>query len=549
MATDDDMSLLFKEYPRVVSHLRSQVEKKRFGLVLGAGTSFDFKVPLWKDLVDYIADDPAVNGKSTILGEACKSPLPYKTELLFQRFRKLKMEKEKSPDSLSTENSTTAEWLKLCQKYIYRDAASNKEEALSGHPYFESLIPLIQNSHLTINFNFDDYLEQALSLRKRPSDKSNRGFEVVTDPWPQFRRSDSVIYHPHGYVPRGLMESPTDRFVFSEAAYSKQYVGSRGHDSSFMTAHFARNTCLLIGCSLEDELRNVLMRGAQMNPGNYHYYLHFTPPGHVCSPEDMSQIQETNFKVYNLITLFATSTMIQTLLQLINPEKITDLQLKDIAGLTNTPTKFTFYMTGSIGVGKSTTANLLRSLTVFDEWLERRLEILGQPWDTLTDVEKTEADEWIANQFKQKNDALRHVDKASICVVDRPPLDPLVFTPAGERAKKAQSLLNKICPSDVHEIVSGVVIVLLGIPEELSARVKATGREDYTADKLLRMQKTIESVYGKDEGVVVIDARFLTIPEVTKKVAQVIHRDDYVPANLMNMMRKYSECKDEPQAA
>jgi hypothetical protein len=335
------------------------------------------------------------------------------------------------------------------------------------------------------------------------------------------------------------MEGPVDRFVFSEAGYSKQYVGANGHDTSFLTAHFARNTCLLVGCSLENKLRTVLLRGAQMNPGNYHYYVHFMADGKVLGDEERLLIEDTNFKVYNLITLFLTAAEIELFMSLLNREAVPDKELRDSASICKAKLKYTYYMTGPLGVGKSTTANLLRSLAVLDEWLEPRLEILGRPWDSLTTDEEVEANEWIVDQFSKKNDSLRHEPAPVISVVDRPPLDPLAFTKEDERPAKARTLLSTICPSDAHELEPGVIILLTGIPAELSARVKATGRLEYTARKLEDMQDTMRKIYGGHPGVVTITTDFLSIAELTKRVAQIIHREKYEPADLMAMLKAH----------
>lgn len=404
----------------------------------------------------------------------------------------------------------------------------------------EALIPLVQESALTVNYNFDDCLERALVEKKRLQDKGNRGFEAVTDPWPQFRRTDCVIYHPHGYVPAGLMEKAVDRFVFSEASYSKQYVGARGHDTSFLLAHFARNTCLIIGCSLEAELRNVLMRGAEINPGNFHYFIHWIPEDEYLTTQERELISEANFKVYNLNTLFLTSIEIKLLLNLINHEAVLEPRIKDLSAQAEVSLKYTFYMTGSLGVGKSTATNQLRNLSVLDEWLEPRLEVLGKPWDTLTSEEKSTADNWIADQFAKKNDSLRREANAAISVVDRPPLDPLVFTPQDERADKAKFLADRICPNNAYGVESGVVILLLGDPKELSARVRATGRQDYTADKLTKMQKDMQELYQAMPGTVTIDTQFMGVSEITKRIAEVIHRDPYIPADLTEKLRSFA---------
>ena len=73
----------------------------------------------------------------------------------------------------------------------------------------------------------------------------------------------------------------------------------------------------------------------------------------------------------------------------------------------------------------------------------------------------------------------------------------------------------------------------------LSARVKATGRLEYTAQKLLDMQNTMLKLYSGKPGVVTIRTDFLSIPELTKRVAQIIHRDIYEPANLMAMLKAH----------
>jgi hypothetical protein len=532
---------LFKSYPRAVVHLRHQFKEKRFGLILGAGVGIDFRIPLWKDLVAKIANDPIVAGATVLNGHAKEKSLPYKTEMLFQHFRKKKL--ETLSDELSEiekQSSVNAKWSELCARHIYEHVEPNLELALGNHPYFNDILPLVQGSHLTITFNFDDLLERSLAFRKRPEDEKNRGYETVTDPWPQFRRSNSVVYHPHGIVPAHsrLMELPVDRFVFSEAAYSAQYVGSRGHDSSFLLSHFARNTCLLVGCALEHELKNVLMRGAQINPGNYHYYIDFIgSESERPSDEEQQLIAETNFNVYNLITLFLTREQIKALFILVDTQKIQDDAMRDFAAQAEVGLKYNYYLTGAIGVGKSTTASLLRSLYVLDEWLEVRPVILAKPWDKLSDDERKQADEWIANQFLQKNNTLRHL-VSGISIIDRPPLDPLAFTAEEDRPSKAQSLLNTICPNGKWEIEPGVVILLTGDTEILAARVRATGREDYSVEKLDRMQRDQQKIYNGD-GVHVIDTRNLSVLDVTKQVATIIHRSEYIPFQLHATLRSF----------
>jgi broad-specificity NMP kinase len=537
---------LLKAYPKAVVHLRRQFKEKRFGLVLGAGVSRGFDVPLWKDLVEYIAADGRVNGKDFLMGEVAHKSLPYQTEVLYQHYRENTLPTlDGGLSDLVKQSLVKAQWMEICATHIYAKADADLSNSLKKHPYFEALLPLVQSSHLTVTFNFDDFLEGSLALNKREKDAENRGYEIVTDPWPQFRRSDSVIYHPHGVVPAQsrLMELPVDRFVFSEAGYSAQYVGARGHDSSFMLSHLARNTGLLLGCALEDELRNVLMRNAQLNPGNYHYYIHFMPD-ESCGPTDAQRtlISDTNFNVYNLITLFLTAPKIRALLELLNVDKVNVAALKDLAAQGDVTLKYNYYLTGAIGVGKSTTASLLRSLNVLDEWLEVRPPVLAKPWDQLSDAERIESDKWIVEQFAKKNNTLRHLEPC-ISIVDRPPLDPLAFTVEKDRSAKATSLLDVICPKGKWGIEPGVIILLKGDPEVLSARVAETGRDNYSVEKLEKMQNTMADIY-RDESIYKINTKHLSVLEVTKQVAKIIHQDEYKPFDLTTALHKFQEVHD-----
>ena len=531
---------LLSEYPRAIAHLRWQVQKRRFGLVVGSGVSIDLGVPGWEELVRLIACDKKVDGLQEISGENVRATLPYKTEMLYQRFREKHSAMNSTLNNLERENTIGAEWRKLCQKYLYPTSAPDPVGAINSHPYLKSLTRLVQRSLLTINFNFDDFLEIALERNKMSDDRATRGFEAVTDPWPQFRRTDSVVYHPHGYIPREPLETLADRFVFSEASYSQQYVGARGQDGSFLVAHFARNTCLLVGCSLEDELRHVLMRGAEFNPGNYHYYVKFE--GNSPLTDDQKKlVWETNFKVYNLITLFLTSQEIEHLLQLINDDEVSNDHLKRLALNSGTELKYTYYMTGALGVGKSTTTERLRNLHVMDEWQDAKPAILGKAWDTLSPRERERADAWIVAQFVKKNQLLRELDGAVVSVVDRPPLDPIAFTPHQSRRRKAKTLKAAMCPDAGDTVERGVVILLVGQARELSARVRARGRADYNVKRLEKMQRDLSRIYDsrRVEGVRVVDTTFMNITDVTKRVAEIIHRETYTPADLTQVLNSH----------
>jgi hypothetical protein len=330
------------------------------------------------------------------------------------------------------------------------------------------------------------------------------------------------------------METPSDRLVFSEASFAEQMMGIFAGDQAGLLNHLSRNTCLLIGLSLEDEtLRSVLAQSARSNPGNYHYYVRFLEDNESLDDDKQHAIRLANFKVYNLITMFLKAPEIGALVELINDKFCCEDTFKGFAQVNGIDICFRFYLTGPLGVGKSTTVNHFRSLTIVDEWLEQRPNLLAKHWKKLTDEEKKTADRWIIRQFRLKNDVLRG-DKTGLFMLDRGPLDPLSFTPEEKWRQKASRLLRGLCPSKTGwEVQSGHVILLRGDHEELALRMLLTAREDYSAKELKENEEKLAKAYGS-AGVTEVDTRGLTASEVARRVAEIVHLEEYSRA---------SECK------
>jgi broad-specificity NMP kinase len=532
---------LLKEYPRAIVHMRSQFKLERFTLLFGAGLNVPFGLPNWRVLITAIANDPEVDGTEILARFPDTGSEPYKTELLLQHFRNRRAAGTIPGEvgSPEFESRALAAWYAVCAKHLYAKMPQDFATALKGHAYLPKYLPLIRGSAITVTYNFDDFIERALFETKARND-STLGYETVTNPWTQFRRPYGVIYHPHGVLPQELMEFPQDRLVFSQSAYARLFLGALAGDFTFLLNLLSKHTCLIVGHSLGDEdLRNVLVQSAQMNPGNPHYYVQYVEPAaDPLSAADKSAIRRANVQVYNLITLFLNADQIGSLADLVHDQEIKDDEFEDLVQLANVRSSYCFYLTGAIGVGKSTTANQLRNLTVLDEWAEPRLSLLAKPWDTLEADEKVRCDEWILRQFRLKNNKLRHM-KDGIAVVDRPPMDPLAFTPVAERPAKATALLQAVCPGQKWQCVDGVVIFLRGDSKELAARALATGRPEYSERKLQKMDDDLNSIY-QGEGVMVVDTRGRSIAEVTKRVSEIIHCDRYGPCPLHTTLMKTS---------
>ncbi len=530
---------LLNDYPRAIIHMRMQFEAKRFCLMFGSGLNKWFKLPNWPELVRKIAADPKVKG-SSILNRLSKSAsLPYKTEILFQHFRDLHASQldPAHKNSRDFESNIHAEWLKICAKNLYGNASRDFKVKLARHPYLLKYIPIIQNTQMTITYNFDDYIERSLAERRASGD-TTKGYETITDPWTQFRRESGVVYHPHGVLAKELMETPVDKFVFSESSFTKKFLGALSGDLTALLNHLSKHTCLMIGLSLEDEmLRNLLVLSAQSNHGNYHYCVKFVAKNLDAAKREA--IRQANFRVYNLITLFLNDDEIAALGELINPSVFDDDQFVDRAQVIQKPLIYRFYITGALGAGKSTAIGKFRNLGTVDEWLEKRPGKLKRYWRKLSRKQRSDTDRWLRRQFTLKNDNLRS-KRWGIFVIDRPPLDPLAFTQSIGRSAKAKKLYKAVCWDGSFEIAKGTVILLQDDPKELELRARLTDRSEYTADVLSAMQRDLEKIY-RGRGLVIVETRGRTMQETARKIAEIIHLENYQEFDFTRRLVAYKE--------
>lgn len=542
VALNDLHASLLKLYSRSIVHMRKQLIFKRFGLMFGTGLSQAFGIPSWGKLIELLASDPDVQGQGVLTIVPPRAGLPYRTEMLYEHYKLRQYDKipHNHHHTRQVDYRISADWREIVRKHLYAGVTCDQATLLDTHPYLKTYLPLIQRTHMTVTYNFDDFIEK--SLREARTTETSRGFELVTNPWTQFRRKDAIIYHPNGAIPQSALETPSDRFVFSEASYAEQMMGIFAGDQAGLLNHLSKHTCLLIGLSLEDEtLRSVLMQSARSCPGNFHYYVHYLKDGETLDHKEQQAIKLANFKVYNLITLFLHDDEIQALGELVDVDQCTKNQFCDFAAVHNVLVRFRFYITGALGVGKSTTINNFRNLVVLDEWLEERPAILAKSWDQLTAEEEIEVDQWINNQFERKNESLRN-EREGVFMMDRGPLDPLSFTPDDEWSAKAGRLLATLCPDAAPwQVEDGRVVLLQGDGAELSLRMLATMRKDYTADKLDAMEEQLGKAYG-DEGVVRFDTRGLTPSDVTRRVAEIVHLEEYVP--VCNLHRRLEEVRN-----
>ena len=421
---------------------------------------------------------------------------------------------------------------------LYSDVPEEPKELLKRDVYLSKFLPVIRQTRLTINYNFDDSVERMLAATRSPDErKRTRGYSTVWDPDIQMYPRDGVIYHPNGYLPYDLRERPSEHLVFLEDTFADQLIDSmHGHYAS-LAYHFAQSTRLLLGLSLEDAtLRHLLRQLAHIYPGHFHYHVSFVSDGAKRDDVFEKAVADANFATYNLITLFLTASEISALGDLLSLE---DDEFRAFAEENGSSTKFRFLVTGCVSVGKSTTVSQFRSLKTLDEWLDQRAPGMEKDPAKLTPDEVLEIDRFVAKQIGLKNLNLLNSGDG-VLIVDRAPLDAFAFTNLDKWMEKAGRLREGVSPRRAERaLCSAHIIFLVGDPAVMA--VRSLGRhKEMDVEHLRRQQTLLETVYQGRDGVSVVYTVDKTVAQVTKEVASIIHRKlPYTEAALDEWLRKY----------
>lgn len=520
------MGTFLSQNIRQIVHLRKRLHRDRMlGLCLGAGVSADFKFPSWPDLIRRIAGHAEIQGLGLL---NVSESLTSQSQFLFEKYTQgLRKSDSATVDDILESRRAKTGWLQIVHESLYR-AAVIDDSKLREHPYLWDLIPLVKESAMTVNYNFDDTVERMLYAYYaddiRRSD--DRGFEVVWQPSTQFRRQKGVIYHPNGFLPLSTSDGLSDQIVFMEEEFADQLIDVGSGHYSCLLNHFTKHTLIFVGLSLSDgTLKHILRVAARITPGHFHFHIHWCRDKKP-SLEEQNAIRHANFDVYNLVTLFFTTQEIQEFSRILleDTEAFNARCDRELAGVR---TEYRYYLTGSVGSGKTTTVDLIRGLECFDEWVDRKHSLLHKPHEELLPDQRTQLDDWINQQFRKKN---RRVSQAShaIALVDRSPLDPLYFTTddAAERTR-AGELIQWMVPGQgpIKRIAPGHLFVFTCDVAVLRTRL-ASRAKLYNDDQLRKQQEKIEK-FWKNHSHTLIDTTNMAVSQVVKRILKEILFEEY----------------------
>lgn len=547
-----DEKTLIDSSPRAISHLRAQLHRKRLGLIFGSGSSKELGFPDWKALVRAIATHKDVRARhllnrfipsSVADGKRARDErsLASITQMLFGTYRGnfIKRKRLREPLSFLWEQEIRTGWMKLIHASLYkRIKPQNREKKIQKHKYIPAFLDLIKKSPMTVNYNFDDTLEKLLMFNRDDEERvTTRGYESTYKPNSQFKSDSGVIYHPNGFLPSVFEDGASPDLIFSDESFHDQLISAASGQYVQLSNFLFRNTCLLIGLSLEDTtLQHLLRQSAVTNPGHVHYLVHFIKDDKQYDRAACEAIFEANFSCYNLYTLFLNNEGIRALAKIISlPEDAFDVQHAA------SQRKFIYYIVGAVGVGKSTAISNFRNLRTYDEWIDERRPDMALPEKRLPKSKQKkqirEINNWTAEQFRKKNLSLAK-SHSGIHLSDRCPLDPLTFGKVSERKGKAKYLLTTITDGGKHSIERGHLIYLDGSPDEIQQR-GTYKHKHWTITEIKELVTSIEAVYGRVDKTTVC-TRGRTIMQVTRELAKVIFLDQYKEVDIERQLARLS---------
>ncbi|AKF26048.1 hypothetical protein YH65_09895 [Sulfurovum lithotrophicum] len=515
-------------------HLRQQFKNKNLGLVFGAGASMNLGFPSWVKLIKDIAEHPMVDGIT--LYESLKESVPQSsiTDILFQHFKLKRIKEFEGEDEYFIKKRLLSDWRGIIYLSLYRDALESRKDKIASHPYLNDFIPMIQNSEITINYNFDDTLEFILSEHHQGD--MQKPYQVLWESHSQYKIDSPVIYHPNGFLPEDENSQQSEELIFSDESFSDQLLDSMSGKSNMILNQFTKKTCILVGLSLEDAtLKHLLRQSAILSPGNYHYYIRYTNED--LSNEEKEAIFNSNFTTYNLVTLFFNDSGISKFAKLITQESE---EFQSFARELGIPVKFINYFVGSVAVGKSSILSHFGSFHILEEWIDKRPPELVKPFSDLDIEEKKQVEEWINGQFCKKNKWLTE-QKEGFFLVDRSPLDPISFTTDKEEEKKrAESMLKGISNGEGLMVVPGNVVFLESDVKEQKGRLLAKRKASWTEEFLSELNIKTKKLYAENYSTCIVNSRS-SLHDTIKNTAKVLFCDDYNEKNLHNNLEKLAK--------
>lgn len=530
------------QFDRWIIHLVQRVQARRLSLILGAGASYDAKVPLWQSLVDGIAASIPEFSKSFGLHSKSNPHPAYLSQIVFHRFSDLHGSVDQ--DAIEYGKLDVADkWAESIRSQLYQKVPSKIEDVLKLHPYLRELASVAYKCSIVINFNFDDLLVE--SMRQVFEESKGTGShrlppQVIWQHDDVQRDNVTTVYHVNGLLPREKNKTRSERLVFTESSFADVLIDRESQFAESTMSHFLQNTLLLVGHSLEDaSLKNILRACRQRRPANFHYFIYWVDAKKPSLSQDFrDDIFRANLEVYNLITIFMTTNQIKELCGLLAVTEESDI-IEALNQIGITKQKYCYYVVGPVGAGKTTVLEGLRNFNTLEEWLGRTPGDMYKAHTDLTENEREAINGWIYSQLRMKNEKI-NLSGIGYHFMDRAPLDALAFSRnKAEKKKKARQIEEAFSGID---FVSGEVVFVEASLGDLVHRNLRRGRRFPKGNEERYLKKQRDDL--KDVYDVGLQNRHSTsakgTPEVSRDIAYKALMGDYEPVEFRNLLKSFT---------
>ena len=247
----------------LVDTLKQKYHDKNLVLVIGAGVSIDSKIPSWDELIkklliELISNELKEKGKLVTEDEIKRIAQFTYNNMEDSPLTQIRVIKSELDDDVAYKKSV--------HKVLYGNNPEINTDLLKA--IGKLCTPNRRHSDIkhVITYNFDDLLERVLANK-------DVDYKIICSDKDVSDGNALNIYHVHGYLPKDLAKINFEaNLVFSEEDYHKIYRDAYEWSNIVQLNSFRENTCLFIGCSLNDpNLRRLLDVAARCGGEPHHY--------------------------------------------------------------------------------------------------------------------------------------------------------------------------------------------------------------------------------------------------------------------------------------
>lgn len=517
---------------RFLCHIYQRLSQGRLTLVTGAGISADAGVPPWYGLLDRLAERTADLQADFRRHRAAGLNPEYLGQIIYHRIRK------GCPGTVAAdmrEATINHDWGRAIHEAIYKDVPDNIEQVLESHPYLGELRDLARKVPLVINFNFDDLLADAMG--STAGGLESRTSTVVWHPPLVERDKTTTIYHVNGVLPRVSLRKRSPQLIFTEDSFSNALAQSPSISGEYIFLRFVQNTMLILGHSLNDtSLKSYLRKNRDKCPANHHYVVHWLAAPEEMSDQQRNDIFDANLELYNLITVFLTSSEIKDVLTLLNRNQREFRDALDNMG-GDKRHRYHYYIVGPVASGKSSILEQLRCFHTCEEWTRPPPKEMYLSFDKLDDATAKRIDAFVYAELKEKNLRM-HNAPTGFHFMDRAPLDLYAFSKDDEERKRKTKELRENVARD-RPLQSGEVLFVRAVGETLVKRNAGRGRLPTEAGEAAYLDRQADYLNSLYSPCFVVSTDDKSPEEAAKKIARHALLENYLPVDLGSIMDRF----------